>query len=62
MTTANECYLSVLEQVKENLQKLKDHVEKHAALQSNEPQNWGFAGDMNHINQLLKAALGDDDE
>lgn len=61
MKTANESYLSVLEQVKRNLQKLKTHVEKHADLQANEPQNWGLVGDMNHINQLLKVALGDDE-
>jgi len=49
LSTYKKNYSSVLK----NMDKLKSILKKHSAEQKKEPTNWGYAGDLDYINNEL---------
>jgi hypothetical protein len=51
---ANEKYKEVLSQLEENLELLKEKINKHSQKQSEEPHHWGYVGDISYINEKIE--------
>jgi hypothetical protein len=60
--TANACYAKRNNQAYGLLQKIEAQLMKHEAEQRKSPRDWGFPGDLGHVNEelaLVLASLGD---
>ncbi len=51
--TAETAYIARLASVVANVQALTDLVKKHSDRQAASPANWGFAGDLAHVDEQL---------
>jgi len=61
-TTAAACYAERFEETQELLKRIARQLAAHRKLQAAEPADWGFAGDLGHVNEELAyvlASLGD---
>ena len=56
-TTAAEAYRSRRLDVEKLLDMLREEVAHHAEFAATEPRDWGFAGDLGHVRDLLVEAL-----
>jgi len=54
---ADQTYNSRLRDVMQILRDLETEVKRHAREQKQNPQNWGFVGDMNATKASLQEAL-----
>lgn len=50
---ADTQYKVRLREVRGHLDKISDLVTKHEFLQSNEPRNWGYVGDLGYVAEEL---------
>ena len=60
--TAAECYSARYAEAQSLLRQISRCLEEHKAKQAKEPTDWGYAGDLGHVNNELAyilAALGD---
>lgn len=60
--TAAECYSARHAEAQSLLKLISRRLEEHKAKQAKEPADWGYAGDLGHVNNELAyilAALGD---
>jgi len=51
--TAAETYGNTRNRIDTKLAKLQEALAKHAAQQKEEPRNWGYAGDLGHVEEML---------
>jgi hypothetical protein len=56
-TTAAEAYRARRSDVETLLDMLREEVAHHAEYAATEPRDWGFAGDLGHVRDLLVEAL-----
>jgi hypothetical protein len=56
-TTAAEAYKARRSDVERLLDMLREEVAHHAEYAATEPRDWGFAGDLGHVRDLLVEAL-----
>ena len=56
-TTAAEAYLTRRSDVERLLDMLREEVAHHAEYAATEPGDWGFAGDLGHVRDLLVETL-----
>ncbi len=56
-TSADATYRTNLEQVRGMITALQVEVERHASGQAADPRNWGFPGDLEHLEEILIDAL-----
>lgn len=54
--TAADKYAELQELIATRLEQLKQDLEKHQARHAADPKNWGYPGDLQHINSLLRQA------
>lgn len=57
MTTASEAYAQRATTVNQQLDELRQCLTAHAARQAGQPLNYGFAGDLGHVEQELRGLL-----
>lgn len=55
--TAAHAYAERYNQARELIERLGKRLRVHRDLQSLDPRNWGYAGDLAHINDELLQAL-----
>ena len=55
--TAAETYRAHQADIATLLDCLRQELERHAARQTQEPRNWGLAGDLGHVRHELKELL-----
>lgn len=55
--TAPEAYRARLRDVERLLDMLKDELAHHAEYAARQPRDWGYAGDLGHMRDLLKGAM-----
>ena len=55
--TAAEVYRARCSDVERLLDMLREEVAHHAEFAATEPRDWGFAGDLGHVRDLLLEAL-----
>lgn len=51
--TADQAYQRNLADLRTNLAKIAAGLERHATEQAAEPRDWGYAGDLSHVNERL---------
>jgi ElaB/YqjD/DUF883 family membrane-anchored ribosome-binding protein len=56
--TAAEAYERHTQEINTKLQRIADGVKAHAQRQVQRPNEWGHAGDLAHVNELLDDVLG----
>jgi len=56
-TTAAETYRARRSDVDKLLDMLREEVAHHAEYAATEPRDWGFAGDLGHVRDVLVEAL-----
>ena len=56
--SADEAYKTARAKVGVLLEEVNQKLAAHAARQIKDPQNWGYAGDMNRYAELLEELLG----
>ena len=60
--TAAACYAERHAECTDLLKRIASRLEQHTKAQAKEPANWGYAGDLEHVNRelaYLLAGLGD---
>lgn len=57
--TAHDVYVARHAELMANLSRLQAHVETHAMKEAVDQRNWGYAGDLEYINELVLRALGE---
>lgn len=57
--TADVAYAQARARIRGLLRRLDDKLSRHRASQRLEPKNWGYAGDLNRIADLLEQACGE---
>ena len=55
--TANRAYNRKLEAAQDRIAALGDAIAEHHRQQMHEPRHWGYAGDLDLLNELLDRAL-----
>ena len=55
--TAAEAYTRLAVEVNGQLKTLTDALEAHRARHNANPQDWGFAGDLGHVKELIGEVL-----
>ena len=60
MKTAHDTYVERHAQVTAKIEKVKVMLETHAMREAVDQSNWGFAGDLGHIDNLLSQILGEE--
>jgi len=58
MSTTKDAYQTRYSEIETLLEKLHIHLKKHSEDFNNDPGNWGFVGDLGHIQEVL-SSLGD---
>ena len=56
-TNATEDYKASLADAKKKVSTIESILNSHASKQADKPQDWGFVGDMDHINEILKELI-----
>ena len=56
-TNANDAYRAAREKLDERLNRMNHAIREHVERQYKDRANWGFAGDMNHVNEILGEAI-----
>lgn len=51
---ANNNYFELIKQIENNLKLLNEKLKQHQLKQSNEPNNWGYVGDISYINTKIE--------
>jgi len=51
--TASQCYETRFNRIRASLDELRDQLTLHAAQQEVHPGDWGFAGDLAHVDVAL---------
>ena len=54
---ANDAYKAARERVHSRIIRLQDLLNAHSKKQKNDPRNWGFVGDFNHVIEVLDEAI-----
>ena len=54
---AADAYRAAREHLDERLNRISHLVREHAERQYKNRESWGFAGDLNHLNELLDEAI-----
>lgn len=57
--TAHDAYLDKHMELMHNIKRLQAYVETHAMKEPINQRNWGYAGDIDYINDLVLRAMGD---
>ncbi len=58
--SAHDTYLERHAEVMAKVEKVKIMLETHAMREATNQSNWGFAGDLEHFNNLLGQILGEE--
>jgi len=61
--TAHQAYQERYQEALELVTRIRRQLTAHKAQEAKEPRNWGYAGDLGHVNSELKqvlASLGED--
>lgn len=59
--TAADAYKARQKSIRNRMALLQRRLEKHESEQARSPKNWGWAGDLARIDELLAQALGEED-
>lgn len=51
--TANEAYIKEARRVRDQLSEVYNRLKAHELHQAKQPRNWGFVGDLEHVNEVL---------
>ncbi len=57
--TAHDAYVDNYAEVMANIKRLQVYLETHAMKEAVDQRNWGYAGDLGRINNLVLEALGE---
>jgi hypothetical protein len=55
--TAAEAYQAQRAKIAEKMVEIAKGLELHAQRQADDARNWGYAGDLAHVNELLSQVL-----
>jgi hypothetical protein len=55
--TANEAYRAAREKLDRRLSELNHRIREHAERQYKDRGNWGYAGDLNHLVEVVDGLL-----
>jgi hypothetical protein len=58
MSTAKDIYQTRYAEIEKLVENLNKNLKKHSEDFKAEPENWGFSGDLGHIQEVLNS-LGD---
>lgn len=47
-------YKEIIKKIESNIELLKRKLKQHQVKQSNQPENWGFVGDVSYINAKIE--------
>lgn len=57
--TAHDAYVDNYAETMTNIKRLQVYLETHAMKEAADQRNWGYAGDLGRINNLVLEALGE---
>lgn len=57
LTNPHDLYAERQMEVQAKIEQLRIKVETHAMREAADPKNWGYNGDLGHVNQVLDELL-----